>query len=320
MSARIVYHALGGGHGHVLRGLAILGRLGDGTLVGPARLSAWAQAVGVAYASPPVGQEAAWVAAQPPPDLLLADVFPCGVVGELVPWLGRVPAWLVTRRVVADYYLRADVRRALESCFERVLWTEEPPSALRALAVAQDHLPPVLLAVDALARAEARRRLGVAGDGPLILGLGSGDPARQARLARLLGAIAARAGATLSFVSDELPPAPPVVRLFPAAAVLGAADVVVSAAGYHAFHETAAAGVPTVLVPQRRRYDDQWWRARAACVAGDPAALEAAVARLLRAGGGRSRRFEDGAGAVARAVQRRVQAGVLAEEEVAPVA
>ncbi len=315
-----MYHALGGGHGHVLRGLAILGRLGGGTLVGPSRLRAWAEAAGVAYASPPAGEVAAWIAVQPRPDLLLADVFPRGVVGELTPWLGRVPAWLVTRRVVPDYYLRPAVRRALESCFERVLWTEEPPPALRALAVAQNDVAPVLLAVDALPRDEARHRLGVAEDRPLVLGLGSGEPVRQARLGRLLGAIAARAGATLRFVSDELPPARSVVRLFPAASVLAAADVVVSAAGYHAFHETAAAGVPTVFVPQRRRVDDQWWRARDALVAGDPASLEAAVVRLLREGRRRPRRLEDGAGAVARAVQRRVQAGVLTQEKVAPVA
>jgi UDP:flavonoid glycosyltransferase YjiC (YdhE family) len=316
---RVVYHALGGGHGHVLRGLAVLGRLGGGTLVGPARLRPWADALGVRYTSPPDGAEAAWVAAQPPPDLLLADVFPRGVVGELAPWLGRVPAWLVTRRVVPDYYLRPVVRRALESGFERVLWTEEPPEALRALAVAQDRVPSVLLRVPALPRDDARRRLGVARDRPLILALGSGEPARQARLCRLLVAIAARAGAALRFVSDELPQAAPVARLFPAAAWLPAADVVVSAAGYHAFHETAAAGVPAVFVPQRRRYDDQWWRAREAVVAGDPAALETAIGRLLREGC-RPRPVEDGAGAVARAVEGRVQPRVLREEQVAPVA
>jgi UDP:flavonoid glycosyltransferase YjiC (YdhE family) len=317
VSARIVYHALGGGHGHVVRGLAVLRRLGGGTVIGPARLAGWGAALRVRYVSPAGDDGAVWVAAQSPPDLLLADVFPRGVVGELMPWLGRAPAWLVARRVSPAYYLRADVRAVIESCFERVLWAEEPPEALRVLAVTQVRVPPVLLAPPVLPRAEARRRLGVDDDRALLLGLGSGEPAQQARMARLLARIAVRCGATLRFVSAELPAAPGVVRLFPAAAWLEAADAVVTAAGYHAFHETAAAGVPTVFVPQRRRVDDQWWRARDTLVAPDPPALAAAVRRLLREGRRERRRLEDGAAAVAALVQRRVQAGVLAQEQVA---
>ena len=110
------------------------------------------------------------------------------------------------------------------------------------------------------------------------------------------------------------------MALFPAAAWLDAADVVVTAAGYHAVHETALAGVPTVLVPQARAYDDQRWRAREGVVATDPDALEAAVARLL--GGGRRRplRVGDGAAALARLIERRMELGVLGQEEVAPMA
>jgi hypothetical protein len=320
VSAQVVYHALGGGHGHVLRGLAVLTALGRGTLVGPARLRPWADAAGVDFASPPSGHEAAWVSARPRPDLLIADVFPRGVIGELVPWLGRVPVWVVARRVVPGYYLGDPVRATLESCVERVLWCEEPPPALTALAVAQTRVPPVLLPAPALPRAEARGRLGLDGARPLILALGSGEPERQARLCRLLAKIAARAGASLRFVSTELEAAAPVLRLFPAAAWLEAADVVVTAAGYHAFHETTAAGVPTVFVPQRRRYDEQAWRAREGPLATDPAGLEAAVVRLLRDGRRRPRTVEDGAGTVAAAIERRVQPRVLREEEIAPVA
>lgn len=318
---RLVYHALGGGHGHVLRGLAVLRRLGGGTLIGPARLRSWADAVGVQYASPPDEDWAGWVAAQPAPDLLLADVFPRGVIGELQPWLGRVPAWLVSRRVVADFYLTPAVRAAIESCFERVLWTEEPPPVLGVLRVAQERVPPALLGLPALCRAEARRRLGVPDGRPLLLGLGSGDAARQARLCRLLGKIAGLRGLALRFVSAELASRPPVVvRLFPAAASLAAADVVVSAAGYHAFHETTAAGVPTVFVPQRRRYDEQWWRSRDGVVAADPLSLERAVASLLREGRTGAAAVADGARAIAERIERRMQPRVLAEEEVAPVA
>jgi hypothetical protein len=321
VSAGLLYYALGGGHGHVLRGLAVLSRLGRGTLLGPPALAPWAAALGVAYASPPAAGAREWFAACPAPALLVVDVFPRGVVGELTPLLERArTVWLVARRVREDYYLHPPVRAALESCYERVLWCETPPPALAALAVDAMLLPPILLRPPALDRAEARRRLGVAPGEPLILALGSGDPERQRRLCRLLVKIAARRGAALRFVSSELEAAPPVVALFPAAAWLDAADVVVTAAGYHAMHETALAGVPTVLVPQPRAYDDQRWRARDGVVASDPAALDAAVGRLLGDGRRRPARVGDGAAALARLIERRVELGVLGQEEVAPVA
>jgi len=215
VSARVLYYALGGGHGHVLRGLAVLSRLGHGTLLGPPALAPWAAALGVEYRSPP----ADWFAVCPAPALLVVDVFPRGVVAELMPLLERAPAaWLVARRVREDYYLHPPVRAAIESRYERVLWCEAPPPALTGLAVDTARLPPILLRPPALERDEARRRLGVGPEEPLILALGSGDVERQRRLCRLLGKIAGRQGAALRFVSGELAPAPPVVALFPAAA------------------------------------------------------------------------------------------------------
>lgn len=318
MSGRVLYYALGGGHGHVLRGLAVLSRLGHGTLLGPPALAPWAAALDVDYLSPP---DPRWFADAPPPALLVVDVFPRGVVAELMPLLERAPAaWLVARRVREDYYLHPPVRAAIESRYELVLWCETPPDALAHLVVRARRLPPILLRPPALDRMDARRRLGVSADERLILALGSGDAERQRLLCRLLGKIAGRHGAALRFVSAELPPAPPVVALFPAAAWLSAADVVVTAAGYHGAHETALAGVPTVLVAQARPYDDQRWRARGRVTAADPAALETAIARLLAGGRRRPERVEDGAAALARLIERRVKLGVLAQEEIAPVA
>jgi len=325
VTGAVLYYALGGGHGHVLRGLAVLSRLGHGTLLGPPALAPWAAALGVAYASPSPAELPAW----PAPSLLIVDVFPRGVVGELLPLLDRSPtAWLVARRVRDDYYLHPPVRAALATRYERVVWCEEPPPPLAALGPSMTRLPPVLLRRPTLGRAEARRRLGVATDRPLILGLGSGNVERQRLLCRLLAKIAARHHAALRFVSTELSPRPPVLTLFPAAAWLAAADVVVTAAGYHAAYETALAGTPAVFVPQARAYDDQRWRARkrmhagaAVCaMATDPPSLEAAIVRLLRGGSRRPEPFGDGAAALARLVQRRVELGVLAQEEVAPLA
>ena len=317
---RLLYYALGGGHGHVLRGLALLSRLGDGTLVGPARLAGWAKSLGVDYLAPPEPYEGTWIATLPAPELLLVDVFPRGVVAELPPLLAQSPAWLVSRWVSPAYYLHPPVRAAIERAYEYLVWTEAPPAPLHALDVPRIDVAPVLLRPPMMTRADAREALGVPTEQRLLLGLGSGDVEHQARLCRLLGKVCARLGLALRFVSAELPARPPVTRVFPAARVLAAADVVVTAGGYHAFHETRMAGVPVVFIPQRRRYDDQRHRVAGAPVATDPYALEAEVRRLLAGEVVTPEPVADGAGALARLVERRMQHGVLAEEEVAAMA
>ena len=317
---RVLYYALGGGHGHVLRGLAVLSRLGHGTLIGPRRLAGWAETLGVDYLAPPEPYDLEWIDAVPTPGLLLVDVFPRGVVAELPPLLARTPAWLVSRCVSPAYYLHPPVRAAISRCYERVVWTEPPPAALRALDVPRTDIPPVMLRPPTLTRTEARRELDVRAGHRLLLGLGSGGIEQQARLCRLLAKVAARVGAALRFVSAELPPLPPVTPVFPAARVLAAADVVVTAGGYHAFHETRAAGVPTIFIPQRRRYDDQWHRVAGARVATDPRELEALVRRLLDGAVVTPQPVGDGAAALARLVERRMQHRVLTEEEIASVA
>jgi hypothetical protein len=321
--APILYYALGGGHGHVLRGLAILRALGRGTLLLPPRLAEWAQALGVDYRLPPsedAHEVGAWLAALPAPALLLVDVFPRGAVGEIGSLLERAPAWLITRGVRPAAYLQDRVRASIESRYERLLWVEEPSAALRALRLPQLDVGLVLLETERLERAAARAALGLSDAGPLLLGLGSGTRLRQARLCRLLGKIAERLGAALRFVSTELPPQGPIVRCFPSARVLLAADVIVTAAGYHAFHETALAGVPTAFIPQRRALDDQWSRCAGRVLAHDPAALEEAVRRLLRLAPGPLQPYPAGASRVAALVERRVEQGVLGEEEVATIA
>ena len=102
------------------------------------------------------------------------------------------------------------------------------------------------------------------------------------------------------------------MRAFPAAPLLPAADVVVSAGGYHAFHEVRAASVPAVFLPQWRRYDDQGERVRGGVVAADPPALERALRSVLHeAGAGRAtlpplEHPEAGAEELARLVRERL--------------
>ncbi|MCU0241341.1 MAG: hypothetical protein MUF51_02835, partial [Vicinamibacteria bacterium] len=51
--SRVVYYAMGGGHGHVARGTAVLCALGEGALICPGRMQSWPQHFGVATLVPP---------------------------------------------------------------------------------------------------------------------------------------------------------------------------------------------------------------------------------------------------------------------------
>lgn len=326
----LVYYALGGGHGHALRGLALLTRLGRGTLILPERLAPWARALAVDHR--PVaghgGAPAALLDELGAPELLLVDVFPRGVVKELPPLLGRAHArWLVTRNLEPDFYLHPAVRDTIDRRYERIVWTEDPPPALAALAPPATRIEPVLLAPEALERAQARRVLGL-GEGderPLVLAIGSGAVETQRRMARLVEKLAARLGLAWRFASHELEADGGVLPLFPLARYLAAADVAIAAGGYHAVHELRVARVPAVFVPQRRRHDDQRHRVRGERVARDPEQLEREVEGALRDGRARRDLGPDPAGAggahaLAALVERRVQQRVFAEEEVAALA
>jgi len=265
-----------------MRGLALLSRLGEGVLLGPARIRTWADALGVELLAAPEPLEAsslrAFLARTAAPDLLLVDVFPRGLLGELEDFRRRAgTSWLVTRRVRPAFYGHAPVREALAS-YARVLWSEEPPPELADVHPRASRIPEVLLAPRPFSRLQARKRLGIPGRGPVVFGLGAGPSQAQSRMHRLLGKIAARLGAHLVFATDEAAGQ----RVFPAAAYLAAADVAVAAGGYHAYHELRAAQVPAVFVPQWRRYDDQADRVRNGLIAADPEGLERLLASLLR--------------------------------------
>jgi len=305
---RVVYYALGGGHGHAVRGLAVLSQLramvpdSQITLLAPARLEPWARAEAIALRAPPQREPTQaelrrWLHAalsDLAPDILLVDVFPRGILGELE--IDAIPSltapWLVTRWVRPDFYLEPEIQAVIESSYRGLIWCEEPPEPLRAIAVAQHQVPPVLIRpVEAcLQRDAARAALDVIGEVPLVLGLGSGDVEHQAGLLDLLRLQQARARESgqpfaLRFLTDQLPPEHgndrDVAALFPAMAYLRAADVVVAAGGYHAFHECRALGVEAIHVPQQRHYDDQFARVSGSACATSPAALTQLLGEAL---------------------------------------
>ena len=124
-------------------------------------------------------------------------------------------------------------------------------------------------------RAEAERALGLEpGKRHVLVQLGQGAGVREAtasalrRMAAMPGVEAAALASHLAAL-DDVPEG--VVRLestYPIARHYAAFDAAVSAAGYNAFHELTAAGVPALFVPIDRQTDDQAARARGAERAG----------------------------------------------------
>jgi UDP:flavonoid glycosyltransferase YjiC (YdhE family) len=110
------------------------------------------------------------------------------------------------------------------------------------------------------------------------------------------------------------------LSLFPFARWLPGADVVIAAGGYHSVHEIRASGVPAVFLPQSRRYDDQEARVRGESVARTPEELEARVREALVRPRMLARDAGFGAMLVARLLERRMEKGVLSQEEIAALA
>lgn len=317
----LLCYSLGGGLGHVQRGLAVLRRVRRRhpdlpvALLAPGRAAPWAAAEGVPLVSPPEGLPTAaetpgapsretlgaWVTATLDrwrPATLLIDVFPRGVLGELslVPatsWPGRT--LLLARAVRPSYYLAPALQRWLHGDrIGELLWCERPPPELRALSLPQREVAPVLVRRpdECLSRAAARARLGIGSPRErLVLALGSGSATSQQALARLLERVAeglrvrldvpVRVHLASAELRAEARGALQVGPLLPAMEVLRGADVVVAAGGYHAAHETAALEVPAVFLPQRRRYDDQHARVKERRCARTPVALAVALEHVL---------------------------------------
>lgn len=163
---------------------------------------------------------------------------------------------------------------------------------------------PALSASDRQAlRAGLSERYGIAFDRLVVSLLGGGVAADRSAQTQALCSIAERRSDTLHLVvvwpGGRQEPAwfgwdrTRVVRTQRAGALVAAADLCISAAGYNLFHETLYAGAPTIFVPQTGPFmDDQRARAGAAAERGlaatvDPhemMRLDREVARFLDGG------------------------------------
>jgi UDP:flavonoid glycosyltransferase YjiC (YdhE family) len=161
------------------------------------------------------------------------------------------------------------------------------------------HAVPPILYLDRdelLPRERAEEELGLEpGRVNALVQLGQG-PELDAAVERTLARLAAEPGVQVAALESGLSPGlsvpEGVVHLkatYPMSRFHRAFDLAVSAAGYNAFHELMAAGIPTLFVPMPRKLDDQPARARWAREAGvgeattgpqDPE-LETALTHLL---------------------------------------
>jgi len=312
----------GTGLGHLTRSMAIARRLPDDVEPLFLTLSAAAPVVEqmgfaveyvASYATPATGNDYRWsrrlrgrlraVIAEADPDVVVFDgTHPYeALLGALGP--ARATVWC-RRPLWQQGSSRVPLGRA--GAFDAVLEPGEvaesedrgPTVALRDRA---HRVEPIVLLERSqlLSREQAEAELGLEpGRTNVLVSLGQGAEVREVT-ARTLAHLAGRDGIQPVALSSALAVAGAardgVVELratYPMSRYFAAFDGAVAAAGYNAYHELIALGVPALYVPMRRDTDDQHARARYAKSAGlglgttgaDDPALEAQLDRLLDSG------------------------------------
>lgn len=218
------------------------------------------------------------------PDLLIADTFPGGSVGELIPVLELVPHRVLVARKVRQQLEQDDGWQALLPLYQR---TVEPDDRGTGPILIRDR-------AELLDRDAARAALGCGDQRCVYLSLGGGgDLAAPGTLPRLTRSLRDSGwhvvvGAGPLYQGEEMrgPGITWLSRTVPMELLPGV-DAAVAAAGYNTFHELMHVGVPTVFLPQPRIADDQAARAQRAedAGAGRVARTLAEVPELLEAVG-----------------------------------
>lgn len=321
-SGGVLYYALGGGLGHLTRGLAIhrhLTRLSPlpFVLLTNCRVPVPEPAATLHLqeeTSDPgsLGRLVAELIAALRPAVFAVDAFPAGILGELPPLLPGLGCRRVAiLRLLQDTWMeRWNLPSLLTQAYDAAAVVE--PGALPA-GTARGwerrrliETAPVLIrdAAELLNRSEARRRFGIEGNKPLVCASVTGArPADQGILGVGKKAVAnARPEAAVRFLTP-FPGGMPAGEYrfhFPLLEWMAGVDLLIGPCGYNLCHEAAAAGVPTIFVPQSRRYDDQFRRAQGRIVARSSEELEQHVRAILDRVTDRSApHYENGAGPVA---------------------
>lgn len=219
--------------------------------------------------------------AEEAPDLVVFDgVHPYRALTHVLTASGAPPAVWCRRSLWHRESSPAALRRT--GAFDAVLEPGElaadldvgPTVARRGEAMVVD---PILYLDEGelLGRPQAARALGLDPERrTALVNLGQGG-ATDSAVARTLARLEAEPDLQVAVLESsvgagiEVPEGVVALRsTFPMSRYFRAFDLAVAAAGYNAFHELVAFGVPTLFVPMPRRTDDQAARARWAAAAG----------------------------------------------------
>jgi predicted glycosyltransferase len=237
------------------------------------------------------------------PDLFVVDTFPRGSFGELPACLDlckrRAFVYRPVRRELAEH---VDFQTAL-GLYDAIVVPEDTASVpMPPDVVSRSSASGVIAArerVELATRAAARAQLGIPDSSLAVFASagGGGDPHAAADLAAVKAWALARPDVVLVLGVGPLFTGAPEfherLRFWSApgfGAMLPAADLAISGAGYNSFAELRQARVPTVFVPQDKVADEQLVRAERAVRAGaaflaprplSASVLDAAAAPLL---------------------------------------
>jgi hypothetical protein len=271
-------YALGGGLGHITRGLALAraaaARGHTVTIIANSELAPFAMA---APAHPAVELRVLDAALDPAGlaklvtetvtqqrwAVLVVDTFPRGIVGDLAPLLSslKVPRVLVHRCLNPEYVAAYNVAGTVD-VYDRLLvpgepaaFSTHPKAVLTAPWLVRDcsELPEFAAARKLLAAAtpdELRRRL--------VLLSGCGRPPEITRMAQRADRL--RAALSPEIIVRFAAPvvvAEAAISHFPSVEAFPGVDVLVGAGGYNTVHEARATATPLLAFAQPRRYDLQ---------------------------------------------------------------
>lgn len=286
-----LFYCLGGGRGHVTRGIAIARKLlGLGLrsiILSSNKAFKPSCAPGIEIACVPEsvrsasrapGPLADWVGAvveSERPSVFVVDTFPRGIRDELglVGSLGNLRTVLVLRHVRPEILLTTELRRAVEASYDGIVFCEESP-VLRFFSTLADVVPhvftaPVLVrdAAELPSRRQACRLVG-ADPGALTVFTVPGGSAGESRMLRaeyeaLRSGLAQRSGCVIVPCGSGGFGHWPLMDLLPAAAL------VVGPPGYNLFYECRALKKPAIWLPLRKGADDQFQRARSCVMASN---------------------------------------------------